>query len=377
MKLSLNLQCVNYKGTGIANFANEMALYLQDNSDFQLSGCYVQGRVTNGDYKRFRFPIYKLFLPRLPYIRGIKKPLPIPYRLISKEKADINLYFTWNITRFRHQGLTIATIHDLIALRTEMENSNIVKKQTYELGYTCRHCDYLITVSNNSKQDIIKTFHFPEEKIEVIPNGVHFDVYNKPVKEEKINDIRKRYDLPQQFILYFGAYRKHKNLERLVEAYSRLPEDLRSKYPLVLTNCEKMLGKLVEQLGVSGDILFTGFVEESDKVAFYQMAHLVCYISLYEGFGIPIIEAQAAGTPVVASNCSSIPEVVGDTAMLVNPWDVDSISEGIGRMLTDKKLANSMVERGMENARNYSWEKAGEKLKDFLTRVYNMEFQQV
>lgn len=375
MKLSLNLQCVNYQGTGIANFANEMALYLQANSNFDLSGCYVQGRVVYGDYKRFRFPVHKLFLPRLPYIMGIKNPLPIPYRLISRERADINLYFTWNITRFRHQGLTIATIHDLIALRTEMENRKIVEKQTYELGYTCKHCDYLITVSNNSKQDIIETFDFPEDRIEVIPNGVHFDTFNTFVKEEKRIEIRKKYNLPQQFILYFGAYRKHKNLERLVMAYSKLPKDLRQQFPLVLTNCEKMLKDLVEQLGISKDVLFTGFVDDRDKVALYQMAHLVCYVSLYEGFGIPVIEAQASGTPVVASNCSSIPEVVGDSAMLVDPLDVDSISDGICRMLIDRSMEKNMVEKGLNNAKNYSWEKAGEKLKDFLIRVYNKEFQ--
>lgn len=114
--------------------------------------------------------------------------------------------------------------------------------------------------------------------------------------------------MPEKFILYLGGMRKHKNIERLIKAYSILPKELQDEYKLVITKGTDGLRKLVGELNLSDNIVFTAFIDDEDKVGMYQLASLYAYISLYEGFGIPVIEAQAAGTPVITSNTSSLPK---------------------------------------------------------------------
>ena len=172
--------------------------------------------------------------------------------------------------------------------------------------------------------------------------------------------------MPEKFILYLGGMRKHKNIERLIKAYSILPKELQDEYKLVITKGTDGLRKLVGELNLSDNIVFTAFIDDEDKVGMYQLASLYAYISLYEGFGIPVIEAQAAGTPVITSNTSSLPEVAGDSAVCVDPTSIEAIAEGIKDILTDDNLRSGLISKGYTNAKRYSCENAGENLFKFL-----------
>lgn len=160
--------------------------------------------------------------------------------------------------------------------------------------------------------------------------------------------------------------RKHKNIERLIRAYSILPKELRDEYKLVITKGTDALREMTRELNLTDRVVFTPFIDNDDKAGMYQLASLYAYISLYEGFGIPIIESQAAGTPVLTSNVSSIPEVAGDSALCVDPTNVEEIADGMNSILTNEKLRSSLVDKGYVNAKSYSFENAGENLYKFV-----------
>ena len=374
-RISLNMKCVNRTGTGIAVFADHLIQYLQNNTEYQLTGCYNKGRGQCGDLSRFHFPIYHSHFPiRLVYNRVLCKPLPFPYSLISNDKkADINLYFTWNIVRARHRGITIATIHDLIALRTEMENQQIVKNQISDLKFSINNCQYIFTVSETSKKDIIEEFNFPSDKIFVIPNGVEFEMFNKPISIEKKFSIKRKYGLPNRYILYLGGMRRHKNIERLIKAYALLPESLRAEVGLVISKGTDALRNLTNTLDIANNVVFTPFIDEEDKAGIYQMADVSTNISLYEGFGIPVIEAQAASTPVITSNVSSLPEVAGNSAVCVDPTDIQEISNAMYKLLTDHAYSDNIRNLGLLNAKHYSWDNAGKILCQHIETIKKRE----
>lgn len=372
MKINLDLQCINSVGTGIAEFAKMLIGYLQNQPEYELYGYMTKFNHSKGiiDLSNYRFPIKIGYWPiSLVYSKKLKTPLPIYYHWLCSHKADINISFTWNIKRVRHHGLTIATIHDLIALRTEMESQEIVNNQLNDLSYTLANCDYIITVSESSKNDIVEEFHYPAERIVVIPNGIDFNYFNTPITNKKSQQIKTKYNLPDKFILYLGGMRKHKNIERLIKAYSILSNGIKDKYKLVITKGTPELRSLVNKLHLQDNVIFTKYIDDEDKPGLYQLSSLYAYISLYEGFGIPVIEAQAAGTPVITSNTSSLPEVASDSAACVDPTDVKGISKTIERILTDNNYRTLLVTKGYENALKYSPDKAGEKFCEFLNSI--------
>jgi glycosyltransferase involved in cell wall biosynthesis len=175
--------------------------------------------------------------------------------------------------------------------------------------------------------------------------------------------VRERYQLRGRFVLFAGNVKPHKNLERLIRAFARVRaqegnEDLR----LVLIGDEVSrygsLRRTVEEAGVRQDVRFFGFVPHGTLAALYRMAAVFAFPSLYEGFGLPPLEAMACGTPVVTSRISSLPEVVGEGALLVDPYSEEAIAHGISRVLDDDELRRGLVERGLERAAAFSWERS-------------------
>ena len=371
MKININLQPVNNEGSGIAKFANELINYLSYIRDYDIQGVfnYVR-RVKPKDLSRFNFPIHYSYIPyKLIYSNYIKKTLPINYSCIAGRGANINLFFTYKIPRVHYSGITISTIHDIIPLKTEVESEMI--RQTYlnDIKYTAQKSDYLITVSESSKNDIIETLDFDPNRIIIIPNGVNYSEFNKPITQNQIELTKIKYKLPHKFILYMGGMRKHKNIDNLIKAYSLLEEQIKEGYHLVITQGTPELYHLVTNLKQEKFIHFTPYVDEEDKIGIYQAASLFTFISSYEGFGIPVIEAQAAGTPVLTSATSSLLEIGYGSTLQVIPSDIDAITDKLKLILTNKTLQEDLIKKGMLNAQKYSWEAAGEKLKNFLNKV--------
>jgi glycosyltransferase involved in cell wall biosynthesis len=373
MKINLNLQSLNNWGTGICLFGNKLVEQLNHNTNYDLYGCFNFVRdIKPKDLNRFNFPVkYSTIPSKLVYSRLINNPLPFYYHRMMGNNADINLFFTYRIPRVKYKGITISTIHDLIPLKVSQENKQIEINYRNDIAFAITHSDYLITVSEASKKDIISEFNYPEDRITVIPNGVDFNFFNKAPCQNELAIVRAKYKLPKKFILYFGNIRKHKNVNSLIEAYSLLSYEIRNEVSLVITQGNDELRELVKELNLVDQVCFTSFIEDVDLPYIYKLALVMAFISSYEGFGLPIIEAMAAGTPVITSNVSSMPEIAGNAAILVNPLQLEEISKALEKVIQYPEIRLKMIALGYDNAKKYSWKHSGEKLASLCYKVLN------
>lgn len=228
------------------------------------------------------------------------------------------------------------------------------------LPLSARKADMVITISESSKNDIIRFLHLPEEKVRVIYPGVD-DIF-RPVKDnEKLERVKARYGIRKDFILSVGVVEPRKNLDRLIRAFNLLVREDGFGLDLVIVGKKGWaygaVLDLPEQLGLEKRVIFTGYVPEEDLPLLYSAASLFVYPSIYEGFGIPVLEAMACGTPVITSNVSSLPEVTGDAGLLVDPYDIQAMVQAIKKLLGDEALRKRMREAGLRWARQFSWEK--------------------
>jgi glycosyltransferase involved in cell wall biosynthesis len=221
--------------------------------------------------------------------------------------------------------------------------------------------------SENTKTDLIALLHVPPEKISVVPAGV--EPRFRPVRDTiRLNEVRARYRLPQWFILAVGTIEPRKNLARLITAYAQLRRQTGLPHALVIAGkegwlCEGIHEQVVRE-GLTEHIHFPGFVADDDLPALYTLADLLAFPSLYEGFGLPPLEAMACGTPVVVSNNSSLPEAVGAAALLVDAEDVDALADAMARVLGNANLRVRLADLGRAQAARFTWSEAARKLLD-------------
>jgi glycosyltransferase involved in cell wall biosynthesis len=264
---------------------------------------------------------------------------------------------------------TVVTIHDCIHLLFPqyLPNRMAFRYARFVMGHAIRHSALVFTVSEASRSDILRFYPATDPgKLHVVPNAIDAELLQDPGPEET-ERVRERYQVRGRFVLFAGNVKPHKNLERLIRAFARVRaleghEDLR----LVLIGDEVSrygsLRRTAEEAGVRQDVRFFGFVPHQTLAALYRMAAVFAFPSLYEGFGLPPLEAMACGTPVVTSRLSSLPEVVGDGALLVDPYSVEAIAQGITRLLDDADLRERLIERGRLRAASYSWERSARQV---------------
>ena len=262
-------------------------------------------------------------------------------------------------------GPTVLTIYDLSFVRhPEWHPADRVKYFEKYCLKRLPQIDAIITISEFSKKEIINLLNISSDKIYVTPLGV--DRAFTPGNQRMPG-------IPERYILSLGNIEPRKNLPVLVTAYTSLPRNLRERYPLVIAGAKGWhnngLNKTLHSLQKKESIILTGYIPQELLPHLYRNASLFVYPSLYEGFGLPVIEAMACGVPVLASNTTSLPEVVGKAGLLVDPNNVDDVREGMLRLLTDKKIRDEMSEKGLERARLFSWEKCSRETLAVYERV--------
>jgi len=221
-----------------------------------------------------------------------------------------------------------------------------------------RRSEKVIAISESTKRDIVSLLEIEEEKISVTHLGV--DKRFRPVTEEQeLAGVRRKYNLPPKYILYVGLIEPRKNLEALVDAYHA--DSLHTEFDLVLAgNLGWGYAPLLEKVAnsrIRNRIHMPGYIADTDLPALFSMAATFAYPSVYEGFGLPVLEAMACGTPVITSQVSSLPEVAGDAAILVDPSDRKALALALQKVLSDDHLRKSLSEKGIRRARLFTWEK--------------------
>jgi len=270
---------------------------------------------------------------------------------------------------------TVVTIHDCIHLMFPqyLQNRLAYAYARASLWTAAHKSDKILTVSETSKRDILRFFKVPPEKIVVIPNAIDERFWIEP-DEDQVVRTRERYQLGDPFLLYVGNIRPHKNLERLIEAFCQVRarsgiEELR----LLIIGDEisklQALRRAVHRHKVHRYVRFLGFVPDETLAVLYRLAAVFVFPSLYEGFGLPPLEAMASGTPVVTSSVSSLPEVVGDAAVLVDPYNTNAIAYGILQALMDDELRADLHRKGLARVQHYSWERSVRRVREIYDEV--------
>lgn len=255
----------------------------------------------------------------------------------------------------------VITLHDIIPLKMpETVSDRYLRIFNDEMPSILNNCDGIITVSEFSKNDIASEFNFPLEKIFVTHLAAE-NIYKPLSKSQCKNLITEKYKIEEDFILYVGGFSPRKNILGLIEAYSLLPDNLKNTFKLVITGKKGIsydnYKARAQELKVDDKVIFTGFIPLNDLPLFYNACEVLVYPSFYEGFGLPPLEAMACGTPVIVSNVTSLPEVCHESALFVDPYNIDLLSYDIQRVLTNSLLQLTLVKKSLTRSANFSWNK--------------------
>ena len=325
--------------------------------------------LTENDNERSNYPALatKLRLGGIAASNYLSLPLP-PFLT-----AGADLFHITQLPRQlpRHMPLT-SIVHDPTpAFLPQCHTESNIRYFTYFAKNTLPRLRAMLVPSQAVKRDLVEHFHVPEEKISVVYHGVEEDFFEAALSS--VYRARQTYDLPERYILFVGALEPRKNLSTLIEAFRLLPEELQRRYPLVVIGTAGWKnGRIKRQLARLKHASAVGYVRRSLLPAMYSSASVFVFPSLYEGFGMPLLEAMAARLPIVASNVSAMPEVVGEGGLLVDPRSPSDIAAAIERILEDPGLAANLGEAGRQRARRFTWAQTAENTKTFFENALDI-----
>ena len=318
-------------------------------------------------YERSDDPIYSqindILIPEKPL--KLTSALGIPQAVKNADIDILHVPVHWynQITPFvlNREIKKVLTLHDLTPIlfpEMHTRETNLTWKSS--LKFIKNRTNVMICDSISTKNDCIKLLNIPEKRLRVIPLSA--DEQYKPLKNKKqIHDeLKQEYNIDTPFILFVGTLEKRKNVPTLLKSFYKLKK-CKIEHKLVIVGGKgwkyTKIFDLIEELNLKDDVIFTDYVTDEYLVKLYNAADLFVYPSLYEGFGLPPLEAMACGCPVITSNTSSLPEVVGDAGIMIDPNDIDSLTESMHKILTDNELRKEMSRKSLERAGMFSWKK--------------------
>ncbi len=321
---------------------------------------HVPSRTVALGYKPWRMLVWLGQLSRVPFNRIIPD-------------AEVFHATEHLLMPLRHTA-TVLTVHDLIFHHLPEHHKPLNRWYlNLALPLFCRRADHIIAVSEATRRDLLNTYHLPFEKISVIYEAA--DPMFVPQPPEVIEAVRQRYHLPGRYLLYVGTVEPRKNLTFLLYAWEQLYQGGEVP-PLVITGQRGWLSgdffAALEHSDYHQGVLLTGYVHADDLPAIYAGATAFVYPSLYEGFGLPPLEAMACGTPVACANTSSLPEVVGDAALKFNPKNLEAMVEALRRIANDEDLQEDLRARGFQRASEFSWDRAAQETVEVYRRIRSL-----
>lgn len=357
-----------YKGTGIGTYTDNLLrhmLKICENNKFHIFWC-------GDNYKEYETENSKIILTSKKHHSFFEEQ----YFPTYLKNCKINLLHVPQNGIGMSKNLVckkIVTVHDLIPyFMPETVGKGYLNKFLKDMPEIIHCSDAIITVSNASKSDILRFFPGNDKKIHVVPLAA--DPRYIPLDKEYCKHLLiKEFSLLNPFILYLGGFSPRKNVKAIINAYKKSIPRLNNNYDLVLAGAEKeevpKIKNLAEELGISERVKFTGFVKEELMPVLYNGCELFIYPSLYEGFGLPPLEAMACNTPVICSNLSSIPEICENGAMLINPRDVEEISSSITKILNNIDIKNNLKVRAEAQAKKFSWSITAKKTLELYSSI--------
>ena len=391
MKLLVNLSSLNHPLTGIGeytlNLVKEMldddqvkdlkgirsSKYLDRDQISALIASLEQGHQIDQPLTR-----YLKKMSRLKLIARIARKAINAYREISfrfyRNMLKHYIYWEPNYICLNHQGVCVPTVHDLSHLICPQFHPKArVKYLKAELPRTLARAKHVIVVSEYTKQSVMEHFDLDDQQITVVPPSVKSEYYPRTASE--CAQLKKRLGLPENFILFVGTLEPRKNLQGLLLAYKLLSTELKSQYPLVLSGRKGWLLEDIEQILQpmldSGEVIWLGFVKSEDLPVLYSSATAFTYVSHFEGFGMPIAEAMACGTAVIASDNTAMKEAASGAVCTVSPHSLESIAQGMRKVLLDSSYRIECETKGLEISKNRSWKVSKQLLVTALSNLNN------
>lgn len=280
-------------------------------------------------------------------------------KLVKEVQAD-TLHVTY-IGPFIKPCPLVVTVHDVSYRRyPEFFSPRDRLLLNTLLPYSMLQADRIVTVSEHAKAEIIHYYPFTASKISAIYEAADVKYHILAADTPLLNQVRQKYGIEGDFILAVGNLQPRKNIQRLVEAFVPLLADYPQLKLVVVGKAAwqaSAISSFVKASGAEAQIIFTGYAPDEDLLALYNMAKIFIYPSLYEGFGLPILEAMACGTAVITSNITSMPEVAGDAAILIDPYDVGAMQGALRQILTDDSYRQSLITRGLAQCQQFTWER--------------------
>jgi alpha-1,3-rhamnosyl/mannosyltransferase len=387
VKIVVNIHCLHPPLTGIGHYARHLLLELLSRPEVEVvegvSGAGWHGaaevqEILNQDngYE----PAGQVAPPRPSLPRRLARRVPgagrlraaVNHRLQVRERrrhADF-VYWEPNYLLLPVQLPALATVHDLSHLRYPQFHPESRLSELGRLPDSLRRARRVATVSEFSRRELASFFSLDPADIDVVPPAV--SPAFRPREPAELAEVRSEFGLPPQFLLYAGTIEPRKNLPRLLQAFCSLPLSLQEEFPLVLAGGEGWHPEGFEEAIAALDtrhVIRLGYVPGSRLGELFSAATALAYPSLYEGFGMPVLEAMASGTPVLTANAASMPEVAGGAALLVDPLSPDDIAAGLRRLLEGPALRARMAARGLEVAAGHSWSRSADRLVSALARV--------
>ncbi len=268
---------------------------------------------------------------------------------------------------------TVLTVHDLSFMRRpECSSVPLLGYLMRAVPRSVKRADVILADSESTRQDVIDLLNVPRNRVFVVYAGV--EARFVPQKNDlNLEAVLRRYGIRRPYILGLGTLQPRKNYVRLIRAYDLLRKEHHVPHQLVIVGARGWLyeeiTETIETLRLRDEVLLTGFVADGDLPALYSGAHVFAFASLYEGFGIPVLESMGCGTPVVTSSVSSLPEVAGEAALLIDPEDVDALAHALWRLIDDEALRQALCLRGLGQVKRFTWQRAAESLLGIYARI--------
>lgn len=374
MRIAIDIRRINEFGVGtyIWNLVRNLSAVDTHNEYFLL------GSRSDFDELGSLGPNFSHFPRDIPP-RGWREHFALPLKL-RRQHLDV-VHIPHHEGFFVPPGKCVVTIHDCVHVKFPLENlSRFMRYKIYlRTKRAVETASRVLAVSNSTRDDLVNIFDLDAQRISVIHNALD-ERFSVASGGEDRKTVLERYQLNDPFVLYSGRIRPHKNVHRLIEAFAVLKNELAgderyARLKLIVIGDElsrhQYLRLTVVRSGVQQDVRFFGFVPYRTLQVFYQSAALFAFPSLYEGFGLPPLEAMANRTPVLASNTSSLPEVLGDAALLINPENVFEIARGMKSILTEDTVKERLVAKGLQQISRFSWRSAALQVIEAYERTAN------